>query len=69
VLGLQRVHPLINKLNKEINAALAEPKMKARLAELGAAAMIGSPTAMDEFVVEEIEKWALVVRSADIKLE
>jgi tripartite-type tricarboxylate transporter receptor subunit TctC len=70
-VGAPRSTPadIINKLNKEINAALAEPKMKARLAELGAAAVIGSPTAMDKFVVEEIGKWAPVVRSANIKLE
>jgi tripartite-type tricarboxylate transporter receptor subunit TctC len=70
-VGAPRSTPadIVNKLNKEINAALVEPKMKARLAELGAVAVIGSPTAMDKFVVEEIEKWAPVVRSANIQLE
>jgi tripartite-type tricarboxylate transporter receptor subunit TctC len=60
---------IVNKLNREINAALAEPKMKPRIAELGATAVMMSPTEADKFVLDEIEKWAPVVKSANIKLE
>jgi tripartite-type tricarboxylate transporter receptor subunit TctC len=70
-VGAPRSTPadIVNKLNREINAALAEPKMKARIAELGATAVMMSPTEADKFVLDEIEKWAPVVKSANIKLE
>jgi tripartite-type tricarboxylate transporter receptor subunit TctC len=60
---------IVNKLNSEINAALAEPKMRARISELGATVVMMSPTEVDKFVLDEIEKWAPVVKSANIKLE
>ena len=58
---------IIDKLNKEINIALAEPKIKARLADLGAAALAGSPTDFGKLISEEAEKWGKVIRAANIK--
>jgi len=60
---------IVNKLNKEINAALADPKMKARLADLGGTPLIGSPADFGKLIAEETEKWAKVVRAADIKVD
>ena len=58
---------IIDKLNTEINGALADPKMKARLADLGGTPLPGSP-AVGRFIVDETEKWAAkVVKFADIK--
>jgi tripartite-type tricarboxylate transporter receptor subunit TctC len=56
---------IIDKLNKEINAALADRKMKARLAELGSTALPGSPADFGKLIVDETEKWGKVV--ANIK--
>ena len=53
---------IVDKLNKEINAALADPKMKARLAELGGAVFRGSPADFGKFIADETEKWAKVVK-------
>ena len=58
---------IINKLNKEINAALADPKMKARFADLGAEPMPMTPADFGKLISEEIEKWAKVIRFAAIK--
>jgi tripartite-type tricarboxylate transporter receptor subunit TctC len=60
---------IIDKLNKEINVALAEPKIKARLADLGAAALAGSPADFGKHISEEAEKWGNVIRAANIKPE
>jgi tripartite-type tricarboxylate transporter receptor subunit TctC len=60
---------IIDKLNKEINVALAEPKIKARLADLGAAALAGSPADFGKLISEEAEKWGKVIRAANIKPE
>jgi tripartite-type tricarboxylate transporter receptor subunit TctC len=60
---------VINMLNKEINAALADPKMKARLADLGSTAMPLSPADFGKFIADETEKWAKVIRAANIKAE
>jgi len=60
---------IIDKLNNEINAALAEPKIKARLADLGEAALAGSPAEFGKLITEEAEKWGKVVRAANIKPE
>jgi tripartite-type tricarboxylate transporter receptor subunit TctC len=60
---------IIDKLNLEINAALADPKLKARLAELGGAALPGSPADFAKLIAEETEKWGKVVRAANIKPE
>jgi tripartite-type tricarboxylate transporter receptor subunit TctC len=60
---------LVDKLNKEINTALADPNFKARLADLGAAPFPGSPAQFGTFIAEETEKWAKVVKFAGIKAE
>jgi tripartite-type tricarboxylate transporter receptor subunit TctC len=60
---------IVDRLNNEINAVLAEPKMKARFAELGGSAIGGSPTDFGTLVAEEIKKWAKVIRIANIKPE
>ena len=60
---------IIEKLNREINAALADPKMKARLADLGGTALPGSPAEFSKLIVEETEKWAKVVKFAGIKAD
>ncbi|MFZ0841231.1 MAG: tripartite tricarboxylate transporter substrate-binding protein, partial [Xanthobacteraceae bacterium] len=60
---------IVDKLNKEINAALAEPNMKARLAELGVVALPGSPTDFSNLIAIETEKWGKVIRAANIKAE
>ena len=58
----------IEKLNREINAVLADPQLKAKLAELGAEPMKMSPPEFEKFVVAETEKWGKVIRVANIKL-
>src|SRR5262249_24106638 len=60
---------IIDKLNKEINAALADPAIKARLADLGGTPLSGSPAEFGELVIEETEKWAKVVRFSGAKPE
>jgi tripartite-type tricarboxylate transporter receptor subunit TctC len=60
---------IVDKLNKEINAALADPKMKTRLAELGVAALPGSPADFGKLIASETEKWGKVIRAANIKAE
>src|SRR5262245_11665543 len=60
---------IVDKLNTEINAALADPKMKARLAELGATALPGSPADFNKLIAAETEKWGKVIRMANIKPE
>jgi tripartite-type tricarboxylate transporter receptor subunit TctC len=60
---------VIGKLNKEINAALADPKMKGRLADLGGTPLLGSPADFGKLISEETEKWGKVIRSANIKAE
>jgi len=60
---------VIDKLNKEINAGLADPKIKARLADLGYAASASSPAEFGKFVADETEKWGKVVKFAGIKAE
>jgi tripartite-type tricarboxylate transporter receptor subunit TctC len=57
---------VIDKLNTEINAALADPKFKARLADLGGMELGGSPSALGQLIAEETEKWAKVVKFAGI---
>jgi tripartite-type tricarboxylate transporter receptor subunit TctC len=60
---------IIDTLNKEINAALADPRIKARIAELGAAVFPTSPSEFGKFIAEETEKWGKVVKFAGIKAE
>jgi tripartite-type tricarboxylate transporter receptor subunit TctC len=60
---------IIDKLNREINAALADPTIVARLTDLGGTALTVSPANLERFVVKETEKWRNVVRKAGIKAE
>jgi tripartite-type tricarboxylate transporter receptor subunit TctC len=60
---------IVDKLNKEVNAGLADPKMKARLADLGGTPLVGSPADFAKLIADETEKWAKVVKSAGIKPE
>ena len=60
---------IVDKLNNEVNAALADPKMKARLADLGGVALPGSPAEFGKLIAEETEKWAKVVKFAGIKAD
>ena len=60
---------IIDKLNKEINAGLTDPKMKARLVDLGATVLAGSPADISKLIAEDTEKWAKVIRAANIKPE
>jgi tripartite-type tricarboxylate transporter receptor subunit TctC len=60
---------IVDKLNKEMNATVADPKFKARLADLGGTALSGSPLDFGKFVADETEKWAKVVKFANIKPE
>ena len=70
-LGAPKATPaeIVEKLNKEINAALADPKMKARLAELGATVLPGSPADFGKLLAEETEKSAKVVKFAGVKAD
>jgi tripartite-type tricarboxylate transporter receptor subunit TctC len=58
---------IVGKLNKEINAALSEPKTKARLADLGGTVLSGSPADFGRLIADETEKWGKVIRAANIK--
>jgi tripartite-type tricarboxylate transporter receptor subunit TctC len=60
---------IIDKLNGGINAALADPKIKARIAELGSMVLAGSPADFGSLIAEETEKWGRVIRAANIKAE
>ena len=60
---------IVDKLNKEINAGLADPKVKARLADLDGAVLGGSPADFGKLIAEETEKWRKVIRLANIKPE
>jgi len=58
---------VIGKLNSKINTALADPKIKARLADLGATPLPGSPADFGKLIAEETEKWGKVIRVGNIK--
>jgi tripartite-type tricarboxylate transporter receptor subunit TctC len=58
---------IVDKLNKEINAGLADPRMKARLAELGATALPGSSADFGKLIADETEKWAKVIKFAGVQ--
>src|SRR5262249_6502848 len=60
---------IVDKLNREINAALADPKMKARLADIGGDVLALSPADFGKLIAEETEKWSKVIRAANIKAE
>jgi tripartite-type tricarboxylate transporter receptor subunit TctC len=60
---------IVDKLNKEINAALVDPKMKARLADLDGTALPGSPADFGKLIAAETEKWGKVIRAANIRAD
>jgi tripartite-type tricarboxylate transporter receptor subunit TctC len=60
---------IISKLNKEINAALASPVMRARFADLGGTVLAGTPADIGKLIAEETEKWGKVVKFAGIKAD
>ena len=60
---------IVDKLNKEVNAALADPMIKMRLADLGGAVLPGSPADFGKLIADETDKWAKVVKFAAIKPE
>jgi tripartite-type tricarboxylate transporter receptor subunit TctC len=60
---------IIDKLNKAANDALADPRIKAQIADLGGTVLGGSPADFGKFVADETEKWSKVIRSANIKAE
>jgi tripartite-type tricarboxylate transporter receptor subunit TctC len=70
-IGAPRNTPteIIDRLNKEINAAIADPKMKARLADLGGTVLPGSPSDFRMLIAEETEKWGKVVKFSGAKAE
>lgn len=61
--------PVIDKLNKEVNAILAEPAIKARLVELGGVPLIGTPEDFGKIIVSETDKWAKVVQFAGARVD
>jgi tripartite-type tricarboxylate transporter receptor subunit TctC len=58
---------VINRLNEEINAALADPKMKAQLVNLGGTVLALTPSDFANLIAEETQKWGKVIRTANIK--
>jgi tripartite-type tricarboxylate transporter receptor subunit TctC len=60
---------IIDKLNKEINAGLADPKLKARFADLGATVFAGSPADFGKLIAADTEKWAKVIKFLGIKAD
>src|SRR5262245_30035893 len=60
---------IVEKLNKEINAALADPKIKARVADMGGAVIASSPANFGKLIADETEKWAQVIKFVGIKPE
>ena len=60
---------VIDRLNAEINAGLADPKVKARLADLGGTVLSSSPAEFSQFIAAEIAKWGKVIRETNIKAE
>ena len=60
---------IVEKLNKEINVALADPKMRARISDLGSAVFASSPAEFTNFIAAETEKWGKVIKFAGIKPE
>jgi tripartite-type tricarboxylate transporter receptor subunit TctC len=60
---------IVGRLNKQINAALADPKLKGRLYDLGGAVLGGSPTDFGKLIALETDRWGKVIRVANIKPE
>ena len=53
---------IVNKLNEEINAGLADPKIKTRVTDMGGMVLAGSPTDFGKLIADETEKWGKVVK-------
>jgi tripartite-type tricarboxylate transporter receptor subunit TctC len=70
-IGAPKATPaeIIDKLNKEISACLADPNMKAQLADLGGTVLAGSPADFGKLIVDETEKWGKVIKFAGIKAD
>ena len=70
-IGVPKSTPpaIVEMLSKEINAALADPKIKARLADLGGTPFTGTPADFGKLVADETEKWGKVIKFAGIKAE
>ena len=70
-IGAPRNTPaeIVDKLNKEINAGLADPKIKGRLADLGSTPFPGSPADFGKLIADETEKWGKLIRALNIKAE
>jgi tripartite-type tricarboxylate transporter receptor subunit TctC len=68
-IGAPKATPaeIVEKLNKEINAGLADPKMIARLEELGYIVLASSPSEFGKLIAEETDKWSKVIRAANVK--
>jgi tripartite-type tricarboxylate transporter receptor subunit TctC len=60
---------IVGRLNREINAGLADPKIKARFAALGATVFVGSPSDFAKHIADETEKWGKVVRTANLRAD
>ena len=60
---------IVDKLNREINAAFADPKIKARLADLGGTPLAGPPADFGKLIADETEKWGKVVKFAGLRPE
>jgi tripartite-type tricarboxylate transporter receptor subunit TctC len=60
---------IVDRLNAEVDAALADPGLRARLAALGGTVLAGSPADFSKLIADETERWAKVVRTAGIKAE
>jgi tripartite-type tricarboxylate transporter receptor subunit TctC len=60
---------IVEKLNRAVNAVLADPKLQARLAELGGEPMPMTPAQFGKLVAEETERWGKLIRAANIKAE
>jgi tripartite-type tricarboxylate transporter receptor subunit TctC len=70
-VGVPKATPveIIDKLNREINAALADPKIKKQLAVLAGIPLAGSPADFEKPIAEETEKWGKVIKFSGIKPE
>jgi tripartite-type tricarboxylate transporter receptor subunit TctC len=60
---------IVDRLNREVNAALADPKTKARIADMGGMVLAGSPADFGKLVADETEKWGKVVKTSGAKAE
>jgi tripartite-type tricarboxylate transporter receptor subunit TctC len=68
-VGAPRNTEIVEKLNKEINAGLADPKLRARLADLGGTVLAGLPSDFAKLIADETEKWGKVIRALNIKAD